>query len=115
MRERDYTCRARPVPRRADMENVMANPSRPEDLQQINSDALQSMNRYHEGLINKALRAKNLIPEEGFVEPDIAALAANFFWQLRRNQLSHAIDALLAKPPQKTDSLGLPTGPVSGA
>jgi hypothetical protein len=97
------------------MENVMADPSRPEDLQQLNSDILQSMSRYHEGMINKVLRAKNLVPEEGFVEPDIAGLAANFLWQLRRNQVSHALAAILAKPPRKTDSLGFPTGPVSGA
>jgi hypothetical protein len=47
-------------------------------------------------MINKVLRAKNLIPEEGFVEPDIAGLDANFLWQLRRNQVSHAVAAILA-------------------
>ena len=93
----------------------MANPSQPVDLQGTNSDTVQSMNRYHEGLINKVLRAKNLVPEEGFVEPDIAGLAANFLWQLRRNQLRHALeDALLAKAPQNTGPSGLPTGPISG-
>jgi hypothetical protein len=97
------------------MENIMANPSRPGDLQEVNSATIQSMNRYHEGLINKVLKAKNLIPEEGFVEPDIGALAANFLWNLRRNQLSHALeDALLARAPQNIGPSGLPAGPVSG-
>ena len=93
----------------------MANPSQPVDMHEINSETIQSMNRYHEGLINKVLRAKNLVPEEGFVEPDIAGLAANFLWNLRRNQLSHALeDALLARAPQNIGPSGLPTGPISG-
>jgi hypothetical protein len=97
------------------METVMANPSRPFDMHEINSATIQSMNRYHEGLINKVLKAKNLIPEEGFVESDIGALAANFLWNLRRNQLSHALeDVLLARAPQNIGPSGLPTGPLGG-
>src|ERR1700722_13909782 len=84
------------------MEHVMADSVRQEDLQQITSDTLQSMNRYHEGLINNVLRAKYLIPKEGFVEQDVGKLGENLLWQLRRSQVSQISAALLAALPKKT-------------